>query len=43
MQRIGLKYYDDFNEKIPREEVTKLLERIKKSAYKIIPNGEKVL
>jgi len=43
MQKIGLKYYEDFIEKIPRDEVTQLLDRLKKTAYKVIPNGEKVL
>lgn len=43
MQKIGLKYFEDFVEKIPREEVAQLLERLKKTAYKVIPNGEKVL
>jgi nucleotidyltransferase/DNA polymerase involved in DNA repair len=43
MQKIGLKYHEDFSEKIPRDEVTQLLERLKKTAVKIIPNGEKLL
>jgi DNA polymerase lambda len=29
MQKIGLKYYEDFLKRIPRDEVTKLLERVK--------------
>jgi len=43
MQKIGLKYFEDFSEKIPREEVAELLERLKKTAYKIVPDGEKAL
>ncbi len=43
MQKIGLKYHEDFIERIPREEVALLLERFRKTAYKIIPNGDKIL
>eukprot|EP00347_Sterkiella_histriomuscorum_P009814 403339784 len=43
MQKIGLKYFEDFNEKIPREEVTKLLEKVREISYKVIPMGEKIL
>lgn len=43
MQKIGLKYHEDFIERIPREEIALLLERFRKTANKIIPNGEKLL
>lgn len=43
MQKIGLKYYEDLLQKIPREEVEKLLERVKKACYAVVKNGEKVL
>ncbi|CDW74543.1 helix-hairpin-helix motif family protein [Stylonychia lemnae] len=43
MQKIGLKYHEDFIEKIPRKEVEQLLERVKQTAFKIFQDGEKHL
>ena len=43
MQKIGLKYYEDFKERIPREEVEQLLARAQKTCYSMVKGGEKVL
>lgn len=40
MQKIGLKYYEDFNERIPREEVTQLFEKVKQAAMSLFKNGK---
>lgn len=29
MQKVGLKYFDDFNQRIPRSEVEQLLEKVR--------------
>eukprot|EP00347_Sterkiella_histriomuscorum_P009071 403342628 len=43
MQKIGLKYYEDIKQRIPRHEVTQMLELIRQTAFGLIPNGEKLL
>eukprot|EP00347_Sterkiella_histriomuscorum_P022919 403336657 len=43
MQKIGLKYYEDIKQRIPRDEVTEMLELIRKTALILIPNGQKLL
>ena len=43
MQRIGLKYYEDFGERIPRAEVEQLLGRVQEACYGVVKNGKKVL
>ncbi|CAF1620047.1 unnamed protein product [Adineta ricciae] len=37
MQQIGLKYYDDFNTRIPREEVTRIETIVKETANEVTP------
>lgn len=43
MQKIGLKYYEDFLERIPRAEVEQLLEKVKEACYSVVKNGKKLL
>ena len=43
MQKVGLKYYEDFKERIPRDEVVKLLARVRKTCYAMVKGGEKVI
>ena len=40
MQKVGLKYYEDFKERIPRDEVEKLLARVRKTCYSMVKGGE---
>lgn len=35
MQQIGLKYFEDFNERMPREEATKISEIVHSAAYEL--------
>ncbi|KAH7403484.1 hypothetical protein BKA64DRAFT_451570 [Cadophora sp. MPI-SDFR-AT-0126] len=42
-QRIGIEHYDDFNTRIPREEVTALGDIVKKIAAEIDPNVEAII
>lgn len=37
-QRLGLKYYEDFQVKIPREKVTKIFERVKVTFCRMVDN-----
>ncbi len=39
MQKIGLKYYDDFKQRIPRQEIEELLEKVKEACYAEVKNG----
>lgn len=43
MQQIGLKYYEHFKERIPREEVEKLLEKVRKGCSKVAGANAKYL
>jgi DNA polymerase lambda len=43
MQKIGLKYYEDFKERMPRAEVEQLLARVRKGCYEEVKGGDKVL
>lgn len=43
MQKIGLKYYEDLSERMPREEVTELLERVKKTANSVFKEAKNKL
>lgn len=36
-QQIGLKYYDDFNTRIPRDEVTRIETIVKQTADEVVP------
>jgi DNA polymerase lambda len=38
MQQIGLQYYDEFNSRIPREEVTRLESMVKQAANEVAPD-----
>ena len=40
IQKIGLKYYEDFNQRIPREEVEKLLERVKEACMSEVKDNK---
>lgn len=43
IQKIGLKYYEDIKDRIPREEVTLIHEKIRTVAYSLIPKGAEIL
>lgn len=43
MQKIGLKYYEDFKMRIPRAEIETLLEKVKQACWKEVKNADKNL
>jgi DNA polymerase/3'-5' exonuclease PolX len=43
MQKIGLKYYEDFLQRIPRSEVQQLFEKVRDACYAEVKNGREVL
>lgn len=43
MQKIGLKYYEDIKERIPRDEVTLILEKMRSVVYTLHPKGKEVM
>lgn len=43
MQKIGLKYYEDIKQRIPRNEVTLMLERIRSTAFKLFEKNKATL
>lgn len=40
MQKIGLKYYEDFLDRMPREEVKEIYEKVKEAAYSVMKDGK---
>jgi len=43
MQKIGLKYYEDFKVRIPRSEVEALLAKVREACFAEVKNSKKVL